>query len=206
LATLVIAGSLLGSVSLLAHFGVKGTHSVTPTPVTRGGTWIADLINDPGPLIPNMAAPQLDEALYLPLFYGDGQGIIHPAAAAEIPTVYNGGISADIKAWTFHLRPHLVWTDGAAYDARDVDFTWKIWLNPAFGGYWSMPPQIIKSADVSADHLSINFHLTQAYAPFLSYWVDGFSAPLPAHHFSHVPPDKIATSNPRYYLANAGLP
>ena len=95
----------------------------------------------------------------------------------EIPTLQNDGISPDIKTWTFHLRPHLVWTDGAPYDARDVAFTWKIWLNPAFGGYWSMPPQIIKSADVSADHLSITFHLLQAYAPFLSYWVVGFSAP-----------------------------
>src|SRR5947209_16460246 len=93
-----------------------------------------------------------------------------------------------------------------------------------------MPPQIIKSADVSSDHLSITFHLSQAYAPFLSYWVDGFLAPLPAHHFSTIRPDKIATSNPtvtsgpfmiaesvpgdhyalvrnpRYYLASAGLP
>jgi transcriptional regulator with XRE-family HTH domain len=108
LVMLVITGTLLTSVSLLAHFGVIGTHSGTPTPVTRGGTWIADFINDPGPLIPNMAAPQLDEALYLPLFYGDGQGIIHPAAATEIPTMHNGGISADAKTWTFHLRPHLV--------------------------------------------------------------------------------------------------
>jgi peptide/nickel transport system substrate-binding protein len=230
LVVLVIAGTILGSVSLLAHFGVIGTHSAATTSVVRGGTWTADLINDPGPFIPNMAAPQIDGALYLPLFYGDGQGVIHPAAATEVPTVQNGGISADAKTWTFHLRPHLVWTDGAPYDARDVDFTWKIWRSSAFGGYWLMPPQIIKSADVSADQLSITFHLSQAYAPFLSYWVDGFSAPLPAHHFRGVPPDKIATSdptvtsgpfmiaesvpgdhytlvrNPRYYLASEGLP
>jgi peptide/nickel transport system substrate-binding protein len=230
LVVLVIAGTILGSVSLLANFGVLGTHSGATTAVVRGGTWTADLIVDPGPLIPNMAAPQLDRALYLPLFYGDGQGIIHPAAAAEVPTVQNGGVSADAKTWTFHLRPHLVWTDGAPYDARDVDFTWKLWLNPQFGGFWSMPSKIIKSAEVSADHLSITFHLSQAYAPFLSYWVDGFFAPLPAHHFRDVPPDKIATAdptvtsgpfmiaesvpgdhytlvrNPRYYLARAGLP
>jgi peptide/nickel transport system substrate-binding protein len=229
LAVLVIAGGVLGSLSLLAHFGVIGTRSTATTPV-RGGTWTADLIVDPGPLIPNMAAPQLDTALYLPLFYGDGQGVIHPGAAMEIPTVQNGGISADIRTWTFHLRPHLVWTDGAPYDARDVDYTWKLWLNPQFGGYWSLPPKIIKSADVSTDHLSITFHLSQAYAPFLSYWVDGFFAPLPAHHFSSIRPDKIVTSNPRvtsgpfmiaesvpgdhytlvrnpkYYLAGAGLP
>ncbi len=230
LAVLVIAGGLLGSLSLLARFGVIGTRSAATTSVVRGGTWTADLIADPGPLIPNMGAPQLDEALYLPLFYGDGQGVIHPGAATEIPTVQNGGISADIRTWTFHLRPQLVWTDGAPYDARDVDYTWRLWLNPEFGGYWSLPPKIIRSADVSTDHLSITFHLSQAYAPFLSYWVDGFFAPLPVHHFSSIRPDKIVTSNPRvtsgpfmiaesvpgdhytlvrnptYYLARAGLP
>jgi peptide/nickel transport system substrate-binding protein len=230
LAVLVIAGGILGSLSLLAHFGVIGTRSGATIPVVRGGTWTADLISDPGPFIPNMAAPQLDTALYLPLFYGDAQGVIHPGAATEVPTVQNGGIGADAKTWTFHMRPRLVWSDGEPYDARDVDYTWKLWLNPQFGGYWSLPSKLIMSADVSTDQLSITFHLKQAYAPFLIYWVDGFFAPLPAHHFSSVPPDQIVTSNPkvtsgpfmiaesvpgdhytlvrnpRYYLASAGLP
>ena len=76
-----------------------------------------------------------DNALYLPLFYGDAQGIVHPGAAREIPTVHNGGISADATTWTFHLRPRLVWSDGQPYDARDVDYTCKLWLNPKFGAY-----------------------------------------------------------------------
>ncbi len=50
---------------------------------------------------------------------------------------------------------------------------------------------LINSADVSADHLSITFHLKQAYAPFLSVWVDSGVAPLPAHHFSSMPPEAI---------------
>src|SRR5207248_1837650 len=179
-------------------FGVIGTHSVTPTPVTHGGTWTADLINDPGLLIPNMAAPQVDEALYLPLFYGDGQGIIHPGAAAAIPTVQNGGISADAKTWTFHLRPQLVWSDGQPYDARDVDYTLKLRHNPAFSAripiIGSIGLELISSVDLSADHLSITFHLKRSYVPFLQYWVDGNFAPLPAHHFSSMAPDQIVKS------------
>ena len=72
----------------------------------------------------------MDQALYLPLFYGDAQGVIHPGAATEVPTIGNGGVTADATTWTFHLRPHLVWSDGQPYDARDVDFTWKLWANP----------------------------------------------------------------------------
>src|SRR2546421_9908110 len=66
---------------------------------------------DAGSLIPNgdLAGPGsgiLDQALYLPLFYGDAQGVIHPGAATESPTIQNGGVSADANTWTFHMQ-HL---------------------------------------------------------------------------------------------------
>ncbi|HEX9131249.1 MAG TPA: ABC transporter substrate-binding protein, partial [Ktedonobacteraceae bacterium] len=238
LVVLVIAGGILGSLSLLAHFGVIGAQSGGTTPV-RGGTWTADT-HDPDSLIPNGGEGSglvQDNALYLPLFYGDAQGVVHPGAAREIPTVQNGGISADATTWTFHMRPRLVWSDGQSYDARDVDYTWRLWLNPKFGAAFpngAIGFKLILSAEVSSDHLSISFHLKQAYPPFLQYWVDGFMAPLPAHHFSRMAPEQILKSsdnlnpritsgpfllaesvpgdhytlvrNPRYYRASAGLP
>jgi peptide/nickel transport system substrate-binding protein len=208
LAVLVVAGGILGSLSLLAHFGVIGAQSVVTTPV-RGGTWFtAPFGADPASLIPNGGQPAsggiMDQALYLPLFYGDAQGLVHPGAASEIPTLQNGGISADATTWTVHLRPHLVWSDGAPYDARDVDYTWRLWLNPQFAANFPNGAtgfELIRSAVVSADHLAITFHLKQAYAPFLQYWVDGYFAPLPAHHFSRMAPEQIQKSpdnlNPR---------
>ncbi len=177
----------------------------------------------------------VDQALYLPLFYGDAQGVIHAGAASEIPTLQNGGIGADAKTWTFHLRPGLVWSDGRPYDARDVDYTWKLWANPKFGAYITQGPNLITSAEVSADHLSITFHLKRPFAPFLAdLWVDGGMAPLPAHHFNSMAPQAIVKSpdnlnprvtsgpflmaesapgdhytlvrNPRYYRTSQGLP
>ena len=218
-------------------FGVSGPRSGATTAVMRGGTWTEDAY-DPNSLLPNDGDGNwIDQALYLPLFYGDAQGFVHPGAAREIPSVDNGGISADATTWTFHLRPGLVWSDGAPYDARDVDYTWKLWLNPKFGAAFPNGAtgfELIRAAYVSADHLSITFHLTHAYAPFLSNWVDGFMAPLPAHHFSRMAPEAIAKSpdllnpqvtsgpfmvaeslpgdhytlvrNPRYYRAHEGLP
>jgi ABC-type transport system substrate-binding protein/serine/threonine protein kinase len=242
LVILVIAGGVLGSLSLLAHFGVIGIHTSPTTPIAvRGGTWTDDFFDQPDSLIPNgsskAVAAEIDQALYLPLFYGDAQGVIHPEAASEVPTVQNSGISADAKTWTLHLRPKLVWSDGQPYDARDVDYSWKLWLNPAFGANGPVGAtgyDLIRSADVSTDHLSITFHLTQPYVPFLQYWVDGTAAPLPAHHFSAMAPGQIFKSsdnlnpqvtsgpflmsesvpgshytlvrNPRYYQASAGLP
>ena len=233
LAVLVVAAGVLGSLSLLAHFGVLGARNGALTPV-RGGTWTADT-GDTDSLLPNKGSLALiDNALYLPLFYGDAQGVIQPGAATEVPTVQNGGISADATTWTFHLRPHLVWSDGQPYDARDVDYTWKLWINQEFGASFIDSVRQISSANVSADHLSITFHLKQSYAPFLAEWVSGFYAPLPAHHFSVMSPVAILKSpdlfnpsvtsgpfmmaeskpsdhytlvrNPRYYRASAGLP
>jgi peptide/nickel transport system substrate-binding protein len=240
LVVLIVVVGAFGSVSLLTHFEVigAGRGATTAIPV-RGGTWIDDLIADPDSFIPNGSllsySEMIDQALYLPLFYGDAQGVIHPGAASEIPTVQNGDISADFKTWTFHLRPHLMWSDGQPYDARDVDYTWKLWLNPKFGAASIQGFNLITSAEVSADHLSITFHLKHAYAPFLAaLWVDGAFAPLPMHHFNQVPPGQILKSpdnlhprvtsgpfmmaeslpgdhytmvrNPRYYRAREGLP
>src|SRR5260221_4590515 len=239
LAVLVVAGGVLGSVGLLTHFGVIGARNAgTPVRPASGGTWPDEFSQEVNSFISNHryggSALLAVQALYLPLFYGDAQGVEHPGAASEIPTVQNGDISADAKTWTLHLRPHLVWSDGQPYDARDVDFSWRLWANPKFGAFIPLDPTLISRADVSVDDLSITFHLTRAYAPFLSYWVDGSFAPLPAHRFSRVAPDQISKSpdnlnpqvvsgpfmmgesvpgdhytlvrNPRYYRASEGLP
>jgi peptide/nickel transport system substrate-binding protein len=235
----VFAAGVMGSLSLLAHLGVTGIPGSATTPVVRGGTWVDDFYLGPDSLIPNggsgcSCSAWVDQALYLPLFYGDAQGVVHPGAAVEVPTLQNGGISPDAKTWTFHLRPHLVWSDGQPYDARDVDYTWKLWQSPKFGAASTVGFNLISSADVSADHLAITFHLTRPYVPFRSLWVDGYFAPLPAHHFSAMAPEAILKSpdnlnpqvtsgpfmmaesllsdhhtlvrNPRYYRASEGLP
>src|SRR5437588_1325561 len=238
LVVVIIAGGVLGSVSLLAHFGVIGTHSGSPAlqPV-RGGTW-TDRIGNVDSFIPSAMGVStvaiVDQALYLPLFYGDAHGVLHPGAATRMPSLRNGDVSPDAKSWTVHLKPHLVWSDGQPYDARDVDFTWRLWANPKSGAGSVTVRNLITSADISADRLSITFHLTRAYAPFVSLWVDGIQAPLPAHHFSRVAPEAIRKSpdnrnpkvtsgpfmmaesipgdhytlvrNPRYYRASEGLP
>jgi peptide/nickel transport system substrate-binding protein len=238
LVVVIIAAGVLGSYSLLSHFGMIGAPSTAAVVHSvRGGTWTEEAY-DPDSLLPNMGDGNwIDQALYLPLFYGDAQGFVHPGAAREIPSVGNGGISADATTWTFRLRPGLMWSDGVPYDARDVDYTWQLWLNPKFGAAFPNGAtgfELIRSADISADHLSITFHLIHPYAGFLSYWVDGYFAPLPAHHFSRMAPEAIAKSpdlltpqvvsgpfmvaeslpgdhytlvrNPRYYLAREGLP
>ena len=239
LVVVIIAGGVLGSLSLLAHFRVIGAQSgATTVNVVRGGTWTEE---------------RLTQIRSFPMVGATGIGWTRPSTCrsstgmrkawcilgrhAKSRRVHNGGISADATTWTFHLRPGLVWSDGAPYDARDVDYTWKLWLNPKFGAAFPNGAagfELIRSADVSADHLSISFHLTHAYAPFLRTGWMAILAPLPAHHFSRMAPEQILKSsdilnpqvtsgpfmlaeslpgdhytlvrNPRYYRASEGLP
>ncbi len=45
--------------------------------------------------------------------------------AAQFPTKANGGISADGKVWTIHIRPNVKWSDGQPLTAADVAFTYN---------------------------------------------------------------------------------
>jgi peptide/nickel transport system substrate-binding protein len=238
---LMIAFSLMSVfVLLLSACGGGGTTSTTPstgTPV-KGGTWIEDLYEEPDSLIPNASsetfAYMVMYGLYAPLIYGTPQGQLMPGIATAVPTTQNGGVSADLKTVTFHLRSGVVWSDGQPLDARDVDYSWKLWKNPKFAAYNTVFVDDITSADVSSDYLTITFHLKSPFVSFVSQWADASSAPLPAHHYSSMDPAAILKSpdnlnpsvtsgpfmmsevkpgdhytivrNPKYYQAAQGLP
>ena len=53
------------------------------------------------------------------------------AIALEIPTVANGGVSADFTTVTWKLKPNLKWSDGTAVTADDVVFTFTQIADPA---------------------------------------------------------------------------
>jgi peptide/nickel transport system substrate-binding protein len=216
----------------------SGSGSASSGKPVRGGTWTDDLYEEPSSLLPNGSSETfaylLDTTIWAPLFLGKPDGTIAPGLIAEVPTSTNGDISSDLKTWTFKLKPGLKWSDGQPLDARDVDFTWKLWDNPNYGTSVTTGFNLIKSADISSDNLSITFHLSQAFAPFLSVWTDGAFAPMPAHIFSKMNPANILKSpmnlnptvssgpftlttskpgdqyivsrNPNYYLASQGLP
>jgi len=60
-----------------------------------------------------------------PLARHDQDGNMVPWLAQEIPTVENGGVSADLTTITWKLKEGLVWSDGTPVTANDVVFTWQ---------------------------------------------------------------------------------
>jgi peptide/nickel transport system substrate-binding protein len=68
-----------------------------------------------------------------PLAGYDEAGNLITKLAAEIPTLENGGISADLTTITWKLLPDLKWNDGSAVTADDVVFTAAYCMDPAGG-------------------------------------------------------------------------
>lgn len=64
------------------------------------------------------------------LTYEPINATIMPGLATQVPTVANGGVSADGRNYTYHLRPGLVFSDGTALNAtvvkRSIDRTIRI--------------------------------------------------------------------------------
>src|SRR5207253_2357342 len=58
-------------------------------------------------------------------------GNLAPILAAEIPSIQNGGLSADARSVTWKLKPGVKWHDGKPFTADDVVFTWEYAADPA---------------------------------------------------------------------------
>ena len=68
-----------------------------------------------------------------PLAHYDPNGVLAPALAEEIPTLENGGLSADSLSITWKLKDDLKWSDGSEMTADDVVFTWRYCVDEGTG-------------------------------------------------------------------------
>jgi peptide/nickel transport system substrate-binding protein len=68
-----------------------------------------------------------------PLARYDQDGNLVPWLAAEIPTVDNGGVSADLTSITWKIAPGITWSDGTPFTAQDVKFTADYCMHPEGG-------------------------------------------------------------------------
>lgn len=101
-----------------------------------------------------------------------------PNLAVEVPTVQNGGVSADGKTITYKLKEGLAWSDGKPLTCEDVQFTLQAIMTPGVGvvsttGY----------ADVEAvecpNPTTVVVKFKKFFAPYLTLF-DNFI--LPKHY------------------------
>ena len=73
---------------------------------------------------------EIDSLWCAHLFVVDEKEALRPELATVVPTRANGGISADGRTITYHLRPGVLWQDGAPFQSDDVRFSWQQVVNP----------------------------------------------------------------------------
>ncbi len=168
------AGSPVAAASPAGSPAASGTTAAAKT----GGQLVIgrntdDLITlDPGHFY-EVSAEQIMAGAYDPLVAQDPQDLskFSPMLATEVPTVQNGGISADGKTYTFKLRDGVKFHTGGTLTADDVVFSMRrlhfLQDNPAF---LADPFSTKDAVNVTAvDKLTVKFTLSQPNVAFLTY-------------------------------------
>jgi peptide/nickel transport system substrate-binding protein len=149
------------------------------------------------PLLANtQAANDIAYAIFEPLFRYDPDGNLIPAAATQVPTHANGGISADGTTIVLHFRPGMEWSDGAPYDARDLVFTWHAVMNSRNNTRAQSGWDDIASMQLR-DPTTVVVHLKTVNAGILGTFALGGAGypPLPAHLLAALPDINRAAFN-----------
>jgi peptide/nickel transport system substrate-binding protein len=101
----------------------------------------------------------------------------YPYLVTEIPSVENGGVSADGTVITMHLRNDLKWSDNVPMNADDFIFTWEMAVSPQNTVATTYPYDMIESV-VAPDPLTVVITFSEPFAPWLANLWHGI---LPAH-------------------------
>ena len=121
-----------------------------------------------------------------------------PVLAKEVPTVDNGGISADGLTYTFHLKEGIKFENGADLTAEDVEYSIErgmvqdraggpqwMFYEPLLGIFGSrsggdivVPFEDIDNAVEVVDEYTVRFHLTIPYGPFLTVLAQAWGSVL----------------------------
>nr|MDQ6943129.1 ABC transporter substrate-binding protein [Candidatus Eremiobacteraeota bacterium] len=110
-----------------------------------------------------------------------------PELATAVPSRANGGISADGKAITYHLRHDAKWSDGVPFTAADVRFSADVVRNPANNELTHVGFDLIDRVD-TPDAYTVVFRLKRPHAGFyVNFFGSAFAQPciLPKHLLEH---------------------
>jgi peptide/nickel transport system substrate-binding protein len=174
---------------ILSIGGVAMAQSPVPyKPTKRGGGGPLKLLWWQGATLlnPHFATGTKDQdgsrLFYEPLASWDPDGNLNPILAAEIPSIQNGGLSADAKSVTWKIKPGVKWHDGKPLTADDVVFTWDYARDPATA---ALTINIYREVTVEkVDDLTVRV-LFKSPSPFwANAFVGAYGSILPKHLFA----------------------
>jgi peptide/nickel transport system substrate-binding protein len=160
-------------------------------PWTVPGVLRIGLAEEPDSLNPlfshSASADVMAGLIYSFLLRYDATGNYMPDLATVVPSVRNGGISADGKTIVVHLRSGVTWADGRPLNAADWLFTYRAVLNNRNNVKSRYGWDVVASA-TAPDSKTIVLRLKRPSASVLGILAIGTGyPPLPAHALTGLP-------------------
>lgn len=118
----------------------------------------------------------------------DENGDFVPVLAQELPTLENGGLSADYLSVTWKLREGLKWSDGEPLTSDDVRFTVEVLSNPESGALVGTGGFDQVASVETPDDLTIVLTYSSPYPGYL----DQFAYGLFPRHATGAPEDMLS--------------
>jgi len=120
-----------------------GSHFIQGNTATIHGVVryaISNDLNTLNPVIGGLAYENaIEEAIFSGLVKLDDHERLIPDLATQVPTLANGGVSADGRTITYHLRHGVLWHDGQPLTSADVAFTFAKIIDPTVNAPDSAP-------------------------------------------------------------------
>lgn len=117
------------------------------------------------------AAGEVNSMIVEGLLGTDPDGNRFPVLAAAVPTVANGGVSADGLTVRYNLQQGVLWSDGKPFTCDDVLFTYEAIIHPESGAVSTTGYDQIESVTCE-DESTVTIKYQDFYAPYLSLFSD----------------------------------
>src|SRR5579884_4001579 len=144
------------------------------------GQVIVGLSQEPTVFNPLMPGIEVDQGvqwnLYSPLWGVDQNGDFFPVLAKEVPSVENGGVTADGLTWKVTLRDDVKWHDGQPFSADDVKFTHDLIMNPKFRAASRVGHELVTDMTVVSP-IELTWKMQKAFAPYFAVLAWTFIVP-----------------------------
>lgn len=148
------------------------------------GQVIVGISQEPTVFNPHLLHIEVDEgihwAVFDPLFSVEPDGTFAPRLVTEVPTVENGGISADGTEWRIRLKPGVTWHDGMPLTAEDVKFTLELQKDENFRAARRTGHELIEEITVVSD-TELTWKMSSAFAPYMA--ILSWTFIIPKHAF-----------------------
>jgi peptide/nickel transport system substrate-binding protein len=175
--------------AILSHAGIAYSAALPAyKPTKRGGGGTLRLLWWQGPTLlnPHFATGTKDadgsRLFYEPLAGWHPDGVLIPILAAEVPSLENGGVSADGRRVTWKLKRNVQWHDGKPFTADDVVFTWQYVTDPATAAVTSGSYREMTVDKMDSHTVRITFNKPSPF--WAEPFVGGSGGIIPKHLFA----------------------